>query len=318
MPDVTTLEAPEQVSAPALDTQEDEAQDEAPEQDERKLNALLRKAEAALTRGNKNLLLSRVECGKWCHEVYVLRAEQANKDRSFTSQLIFNRLAVHADSKRECDASELAKMYKTVELLSERDAWKALTVGKLLKLSTLVQRADRTELYHVFDKAKAEQAKALFAWACGEGMNRRSIDDIAERVLELTDLAKYAAKQAAEAAKDGEAPAADEAEETEAPENLIPTEPSETRPMPNWKDIGENMDALWKEAVKQQPGRAADAMMDFAKRVIWTAAAIKGLVSGIADNNAGGDKAEQALQDLADCIADEYGIFPAAELREAA
>jgi hypothetical protein len=27
-------------------------------------------------------LLSRVECGKWCHAVYVLRAGQNHKDRS--------------------------------------------------------------------------------------------------------------------------------------------------------------------------------------------------------------------------------------------
>src|SRR5262245_55109530 len=77
---------------------------EAPEQDERKLNALLRKAETAFCKGNRGLLLSRVECGKWCHAIYVFRQEQGYKDRGFTSQLIFNRLAVHADSKRECDA----------------------------------------------------------------------------------------------------------------------------------------------------------------------------------------------------------------------
>jgi hypothetical protein len=325
MPDVTTVEAPEQVSAPELDTQDEQAQDEAPEQDERQLNALLRKAESAFTKGNKGLLMSRIECGKWCHAVYVLRAEQGNKDRSFTSQLIFNRLAVHADSRRECDASELAKMYKLVELLSDgSDTWKALTVGKIIDMLPLIQRVDGTELYACFDKAKADQCKAVFAWACGDGLHRRSREDIAGRVLELTDPAKYAAKEAAEAAKKEAAKqgdAADQAEdaedEPEVPENLIPTEPSETRPMPDWKDIGENMDALWKEAVKQQPGRTADVMADFAKRVDWTMAAIKGLVAGIADGK-NGDKAEQALQNLVDNIAEEYSIFPASELAEAA
>src|SRR5215471_15682436 len=88
------------------------------DQDERKLNALLRKAEKAFCKGNKHLLLSRVECGKWCHEIYVLRLSEGKKDRGFTSTLIFNRLAVHADTKRECDASELALMYKCVEILA--------------------------------------------------------------------------------------------------------------------------------------------------------------------------------------------------------
>jgi hypothetical protein len=60
-------------------------QEEAPKQDEKALNTLLRKAESAFTRDNKGLLLSRVECGKWCYAIYVLRQEQGHKDRSFTS-----------------------------------------------------------------------------------------------------------------------------------------------------------------------------------------------------------------------------------------
>src|SRR5262249_53763946 len=82
-------EVPEQEQAPEQEAPE---QEEAPEQDEKQLNALLRKAESAFTKGNKGLLLSRVECGKWCHAIYTLRLEQGHKDRSFTSQLIFNRL----------------------------------------------------------------------------------------------------------------------------------------------------------------------------------------------------------------------------------
>src|SRR5215831_5219543 len=84
--------------------EEAEEQDEAEENEaeERKLTALLRKAEQAFCRGKKAELLSRVDCGKWCHEVYSYRLEQGHKDRGFTSQLIFNRLAIHADSKREC------------------------------------------------------------------------------------------------------------------------------------------------------------------------------------------------------------------------
>src|SRR5260370_32896093 len=85
MSDVSTLDAvleatePEQVTEP-----------EAPEQDERLLNTLLRKAESAFTRGNKGLLLSRVECGKFCHAGYALRLEKGDKDAGFTASLIVN------------------------------------------------------------------------------------------------------------------------------------------------------------------------------------------------------------------------------------
>src|SRR5262249_62051433 len=124
MPEVSTLDAivegmtvaqyaPEQED----EVIEDEAQeDEAPEQedkDDRQLNILLLKCERAFTKGLKGLLLSRVECGKWAHAVYALRSGQ---DRKFTSTLIFNRLAIHADNPRECDADKLARMYKLVEL----------------------------------------------------------------------------------------------------------------------------------------------------------------------------------------------------------
>jgi hypothetical protein len=201
MSEVNVLDTIVQAQAQAQEAQaeveeeaqaQDEAQeDEAPPVDQRQLNTLLRKAEAAFTKGNKGLLLSRVECGKWCHAVYVLRQEQGHKDRSFTSQLIFNRLAVHADSKRECDASEFAKMYKAIELLADGDAWKALTVGKLYDILPLVARIDGTENYAIFKADRAEQAKALFAWACADGINKPSREDIHNCVLELTDPVKF-------------------------------------------------------------------------------------------------------------------------------
>src|SRR5262249_48424228 len=90
------------------DADDAEQEDSQSEADDKQLNSLLKKAETAFARGNKGLLLSRVECGKWCHAIYAFRLERKNRDRGFTSQLIFNRLAVHADSKRECDGSELA------------------------------------------------------------------------------------------------------------------------------------------------------------------------------------------------------------------
>src|SRR5262249_25760953 len=152
----------------------------------------------------------------------------------FTSQLIFNRLAIHADSRRECDASELAKLYKAVELLAPQgDAWKGLTLGKVMDMLPLITRIDGTEDYAIFSAERADDAKALFVWACGDGINKPSREDIHNRVLELTDPKKYAEKQqkAAEKPADGARESADE-EEPEAPDNLIATE-VQTRPAPN-------------------------------------------------------------------------------------
>ena len=313
----------------AADEQEtddaDDAADEQEAQDEKKLNALLRKAEKAFCKGNKGLLMSRVECGKWCHEIYVLRQEEGHKDRGFTSQIIFNRLAIHADSKRECDASELALMYEAVELLTTGDNWKALSVGKLIQLKKLETRVEGTETYGVFDLAKQEQAKALFAWACGDGLRRPSLDDITGRVIELMDPKKYAerekqkaekAAQAAEEGKDAKAADADEQEQTPAPENLISTDAA--RPAaPDWKDVPDGMAALYREGCKQQPGHQADMMRDFAKQFVWTDAMVKGLVAGMADSN-DAESAQEAFQTLVDTIGDEYGIYPKSELEEAA
>jgi hypothetical protein len=322
------MEAPEQAPEQEAPEQEEEREQEspeeeqAPEQDEKQLNALLRKAESAFTKGNKGLLLSRVECGRWCHAVYVLRAAQGHKDRSFTSQLVFNRLAIHADSKRECDATRLAKLYMTVELLADGDNWKSLSLGKLEDLSGgLITRADGTEVYAVFDPSKTEQAKAVFAWACGDGLKRPSREDIQSRVLELVNPEEYAEKQAErEQRKASETESAEETpkdEETpEAPKNLIPTDTA-TRPAPNWKDVPDGMAALFQEGCKQQPGHSSDMMRDFAKQFVWTAAMVKGLIAGIADSK-DGEAAEKALQTLVDAIAEEYSIFPAAELAEAA
>jgi hypothetical protein len=324
MSDVSTLaavleastvaqEAPEQAEAP---------EKEAPGQDDKQLDSLLKRAEKAFTKGNKEVLLSRVECGKWCHAVYVLRAAQGHKDRSFTSQLIFNRLAVHADSRRECDGSELAKMFKTVEMLGEGDNWKNLTVGKLYDLLPLIVRTDGTEVYGIFDVAKTEQAKSLFAWACGDGISKPSREDIHNRVLELTDPTKYAEKvekeqrKAAEKGEQGAEKSAQDEEAPEAPTNLIPTDTA-TRPAPNWKDVPDGMAALFQEGCKQQPGHSSDMMRDFAKQFVWTSAMVKGLIAGIADSK-DGEAAEKALQTMVDAIAEEYSIFPAAELSEAA
>ena len=245
------------------DETDDAAEQE--EQDEKKLNQLLRKCEKAFCKGNKGLLLSRVECGKWCHEIYVLRQEQGYKERGFTSTIIFNRLAVHADSKEDCNGDKLANMYKTVEMLATADNWKSLTIGKLAQLAKLVQRVEGTEIYGVFKPDKQDQGKALFAWACGEGLKKPSIADITSRVLELMDPVKHAereqkkadkAAQAAEEGKDAAAEDFEEEEETPAPANIISTDAA--RPAaPDWKDVPEGMSAQYNEAMRQAPQEMA-------------------------------------------------------------
>ena len=57
-------------------------------------------------------------------------------------------------------------------------------------------RIDGKEEHGIFDASVVEQAKALFNWACGDAINKASREDIHNRVLELTDPAKYAEKQA--------------------------------------------------------------------------------------------------------------------------
>jgi hypothetical protein len=329
MSDLNAVLSPVEAGIAVLEEEETQAAQDAEQegeqtaQEEKQLATYLRKAESAFCKGVRNLLLSRAECGKWSHAIYVLRQEQGHKDRGFTSQIIFNRLAVHADSKREADASEMAKLYKTVELLAEGGNWKSLTVGKLLVLSKLVQRNEGTELYGIFDAGKAEQAKALFTWACGEGMKKPSLEDITNRVLELTDPAKFAEKQAEKAekaAKDGDQAAsenADEEEETPDTENLIAKDADSKPAMPNWKDVPEGMVALYKEAIKQAPGHAGDVMCDFAKELVWTAGMGKSLADGIA-NSKDAESAMAAMQAMVDYLADEYSVYPSDELAEEA
>jgi len=73
-----TQEAPEQEGEQAPEQEEESSAEQ--EKEERQLNILLRKAESAFVKGNKGLFLSRVECGKWFHAIYVLRASQGHKD----------------------------------------------------------------------------------------------------------------------------------------------------------------------------------------------------------------------------------------------
>jgi hypothetical protein len=128
---------------------------------------------------------------------------RGQKNRVFTSQIIFNRQAVHVDAKADCDSNVLAQMYKAVEILCPEERWKAmaklpihpLTIGKLEDLSKLITRMEGREMYHSFDPARLDDAKALFQWACGDGINKPSRQDIAASVLELIHPKKFAAKQ---------------------------------------------------------------------------------------------------------------------------
>ena len=66
-------------------------------------------------------------------------------------------------SRRECEASALARLFEAVELLAPQgDAWKALTMGKLTDTLPLVTRIDGTEEYAIFNAERVEAAKMLF------------------------------------------------------------------------------------------------------------------------------------------------------------
>jgi hypothetical protein len=270
---------------PEPEDQEEEEQGQEEKPDEKLFASSLKKAVKAYCKGNKGMLLSRVEAGKHCHDCYVIRQENGHKDRKLTSQIIFTALAIEADSRGECDPNLLVKLYQAVQILCGAERWKALckldkhplTVGKLEDLATLIVRVEPTELYTVFDTARLEDAKALFVWACGDGLHKVSRKEITDKVQELKDPAKFAAKQeerkaAEEAKKAAEArgetiPDEDEEEEVEPPTNLIATQPDKSRPAPNWKDVGEGMGSLLNEGMKQEPTKTGEIRGQFLEQI---------------------------------------------------
>jgi hypothetical protein len=175
------------------------------------------------------------------------------------------------------------------ELLAEEDNWKSLSFGKLDDLSVLVTLTDGTELYDVFNKDKAADAKALFAWACGDGLKRPSREETQSRVLALMNPEKYAEKQAAKTsakqAAQGDAEDSEEQATPAAPKNLISTETRVTPP--DWKDVPDGVAALFQEGCKQAPGHSAKMMRDFARQFVWTAAIVKGLIADMAESKDG-------------------------------
>jgi hypothetical protein len=316
---------------------EPEEQEQQEEKQDEKLFAIsLKKAIKAYLKGNKGLLISRVEAGKHCHDCYVIRQENGHKDRKLTSQIIFTALAIEADSRGDCDPNLLAKLYQTVQILCGPEQWKALckldkmplTVGRLEDFSMLIVRVEPTELYTIFDKDRLEDAKALFQWACGDGLHKVSRREITDKVQELKDPQKFAAKQVERAAQEEVKKAAeaqgdeveDETEEDkpDPPQNLIPTQPDKKPNVPNYKDIPGYMGALIKEGNKQFPGHLADMLKGFAETLIWTAPMVKGLIAGIALGKDGKDAegGTEALQLIVDVIGEEYSIYPSDEVEK--
>jgi hypothetical protein len=223
--DATVPAAPEQPQtgapaqdAPPAESADDKADAKAEKAQEREQTKLIQKAVAAFRKGAKSLLCSRVEAGRWCAEFFQWRAAHGFKDRAFSARLLFNALAVHADSERESDPNELAKLYHTVQLLAPRaadgapdDCWKdsGLTVGKLQALSSLIFRANETETYAVLIREKESDARALFLLACEEWDNRIGKDELTGRVLSITnpEKAKEREERKAEKGKGKPAPA---------------------------------------------------------------------------------------------------------------
>src|SRR5262249_46099552 len=150
-----TVHAQEQV-AQAEARQEATAQAEAIDaQEARALEKesarIIRQAVAAFRKGTRGLLVSRVEAGRHCADFFSWRRDHGFKDRDFSTKLLFNALAVYADSAAECNPNTLAKLHHTVHLLAPRteagavdDCWKdsGLTVSKLEALSGLTFRAE--------------------------------------------------------------------------------------------------------------------------------------------------------------------------------
>jgi hypothetical protein len=273
-------------NAAVVQTPEPEEEKEQDQKPDDKLFAIaLKKAVKAYCKGNKGLLLSRIEAGKHCHECFVIRMENGYKDRKLTGQIIFNALAIEADSRADCQPDLLVKMYQTVQILCGAEQWKALckldhhplTIGKLEDLSTLITRVDTTELYSIFDTKRLDDAKALFTWACGDGLKKVSRNEVADRVKELKDPVKFAAtlekrkEEEAEKAKMKEQgdEVDDEEEEEEAapPKNLIATQPDKDKRPVDWKDVGDGMAGLLNEGNKQMPQKIGEMRGQFLETI---------------------------------------------------
>jgi hypothetical protein len=156
---------------------------------------LLGHAVSAFRRGSQALLLSRLECGFWCHQYYLAQAAAGSPDRRKSTKVLAEALAPYAESKRDAKPADLARCWniasvlgglKPADLDAGRDALGALTLGKLEALSPLVIRPEGGETYYLFtdDPARQDAARALWAAALDSNVRRQ---ELAERVAALRD-----------------------------------------------------------------------------------------------------------------------------------
>jgi hypothetical protein len=313
------LQVSEQEQAP-----EQEAPEQEEEQDEREIAAertargYLRKAVHCLKQERVTKVLYRVLAGYWLYRMFSERATNGHK-RKDTARIAVSALALETEgeSREDYDPDKLMRAYQVCALLggvnpedkAQRKTWTGASWGHLRILGTILQRPNDTEEWTIVPTVDGEKARALFGNACKQDKDRMGLETLQSAVNGLLGKPEPVKEEGAK----------EETESTKAPEapvNLIPTDP-QTRPAPDWKDVPDGMAALFQEGAKQQPGHTSDMMRDFAKQFVWTSAMVKGLIAGIADSK-DGEAAEKALQTLVDAIAEEYSIFPAAELAEAA
>jgi hypothetical protein len=182
---------------------QEKAQDEAPPVQDESAAKFMQRATAAFRRGNNALLMSRVECGFWCHEYYSWRHSHGFKDRGSSTELLASAMAPFAENSRDVRPADFARYYGiastlgTVKVSSKgkiTGIGDGLTLGKLEALSPLIQRPEGTETYALyFAPEKADERKAaaqLWQDANADGKERVSLEELGKRVAYLRDPAQ--------------------------------------------------------------------------------------------------------------------------------
>jgi hypothetical protein len=282
---ITAAQQEEQQATIATATepvQDDGAPEEATAQGEDTTDyaALVRRAGQALAKGDRGLLLSRLECGLWCHRYYAARLAAGIRDRNDTTKLLTGGLAPYAHSSREVRPAGFARYYGIASVLApeilastdhaDKGIGSALaklipdgmSIAKLEALSPLVIRPDGTECYALFcspdDKEKSAAARALWTVAGGVGKERVSADELSDRVLALRDPEAHAKKRAAAAqeSKDGQAGATESKDEPRATtaDDTEGDNPADQR--------GAVSGNLLKSAAEATPGNLAESLAE--------------------------------------------------------
>jgi hypothetical protein len=165
---------------------------------------LVERAVNAFRKGNRDLLVSRLETGLYCHLYYAA----GFTTRAQSTRFLAAALAPHAEGRRGRDANPagLARLWGCAECLGGLTApdlaggaaLGALTLGRLEALSSLVLRPEGSEEYRLFsDDAEKQQAARALWGAAYEG--RVGLGELADRVLALRDPEKHAAKHGPDA-----------------------------------------------------------------------------------------------------------------------